>query len=151
MCLVSGSANANVAAFSKAGTWAISWGTREPKSVCGSCLPWGRQGHVEAEEKCIFLFHRPVCFSCGREGWVNNHDLPHWSHSSLEQNRRQEQGALSVSVWPPRKSTFLLLPPSLWPISASPPHGRKAPLFIHLPSGKAPGPRKSLVTSICLM
>ena len=149
--LVPGSSNANVAAFSKAGTWAISWGTREPRSVRGSRLPWGRQGYVEAEEKCIFLSPTVPRFPCGREGWVNNPDFPHWSHSSLDQNGRQEQGALSVSVLPPGKSTFLFLPPLLWPISLPPPHGRKASLLTNPPSSKAPGPRKSLATSIDLM
>jgi len=55
MRLVPGSSNANVATFTKAGTWPVSWGTRDPRSVYGPRLPWGGQGCAEAEEKCNFL------------------------------------------------------------------------------------------------
>lgn len=68
MCLVPGSSNANVATFSKAGTWAISWGTREPRSMRGSCLPWGMQSYVEAEEKCIFLSAQSHMFFLWQRG-----------------------------------------------------------------------------------
>lgn len=81
--------------------------------VCESLLSaWGKAEVCGCWGKIHLPFPwSPTFFSCKREGQVNNSDSLRWSHSSLEQNRTQEQGAHSVCVFLPGKSTCLL--PSL--------------------------------------
>lgn len=61
----------------------------------------------------------PTCFSCGREGWVNNPVFPHWSHSEW---RTGAGCALSLSMATREFNLSSPSPPSLTHTTPSPTH-----------------------------
>lgn len=88
------------------------WGTREPGSVRVSCLPWGRQGSVGAEGKCICpspeVLH--VFLATERVRWIIL--IPHTGVINLlnKTEHRSRVHPQSVYFHLSSKSTFLLPP-----------------------------------------